>query len=509
MLSKNFGKFLYLRRNLLHSCLFNYYSTASPEVTAGILIIGDEILNGQTKDTNTPFLIKNLIESGLKINKISVLRDDVDVIVKEVSELSEKCTVVLTSGGIGPTHDDVTYEAVARACNDTLTLNSELFSILKEYFGSNADENPAVIKLSRIPQTATLNYGFDKKGRKGKYPLVSIKNIYMLPGVPMLLERGFQTFKTSFLLRNKPLQVKKLFFAIDEFSITPVLNEAVKLFKDRITFGSYPSFSQNYYKVKLTLESEEEKWIDEAWKYFEQNLPSGSIVTLDENPLKSASEKLFALVETQPYLQVAISVTEELLAKYSTSEICICFNGGKDCTALLHLVYCCIQKRNPADWSKINVLYVKNGETFKEVDNFIEAAVKNYNLNLITMTGNLKESFQKFLQQHPKVKAVFMGSRKGDPGTEKLDHLCQTDQDWPSIMRILPILNWSYSDVWSFIRTMQLPYCILYDRGYTSLGTKSQTVANPALLIANIKGFQIYNPAYMLKDENEERKSRL
>ncbi|CAL1299434.1 unnamed protein product [Larinioides sclopetarius] len=501
MLFRNFRRILFYR-NFLQRTFSSSFSSLPSEVTAGILIIGDEILNGQTKDTNSPYLINNLNASGVKISKISVLRDDVHAVAKEVAELSEKCTVVLTSGGIGPTHDDMTYEAVAKAFGDTLDINRELFSVLKEYFGAKADENPAV-------ESSTLNYGSDKNGKKGRYPLVSVNNVYILPGVPMLLERAFKIFKSSFVLQNKPLQVRNLFLAIDEISVTPILNEAVKLFEGHIKFGSYPAFSQNYYKVKLTLESVDEEWINKALDYFEEKLPAGSIVTLKKNLLESAPEKLFAYAKNSYFLQSAILVTEEILSQYLPSEICICFNGGKDCTALLHLLYCCIQRRNPDDWKNIKILYVKSGETFKEVDSFIETTVKNYNLDLVTMNGNLKGSFKAFLENYPKVKAVFMGSRRGDPGTENLEHFCQTDDDWPSVLRVLPILNWSYSEVWQFIRNLQLPYCILYDRGYTSLGLESQTVQNPALLIADIRGFRIYNPAYMLKDPKDERNSRI
>ncbi|GFS56904.1 FAD synthase [Nephila pilipes] len=509
MVLKNFGRISFSMRHFTQPYLWKRFSSKTSDVTTGVVIIGDEILTGRTKDTNTPYLIKKLNDSGLKISKISVVPDDIDSIANEVSELSQKCTVVLTSGGIGPTHDDVTYEAVAKACGESLVINEELYNGFRAYFGSKADKNPAVIKHSSIPQSATLLFGTDKYGNRIKFPLVVVKNIYMLPGVPTILERAFDTFKSNFFLHNKPLQVKNIFLSIDEFSVTPILNDAVKLFEGHVKFGSYPTFTENYYKVKLTLEAIDEVWVDKAYSYFEQRLPPNSIVTLKKNVLESASDKMLALTMNHSVLQTAVSVTERVLEKYLPSEICICFNGGKDCTALLHLVYCCVQKKNPNDWNNIPILYVKTGETFHEIDRFIESSVKTYNLNLITIDGNLKDSFQIFLQMHPKAKAVFMGSRKGDPGIENLDHICETDKNWPSVMRILPILHWSYSDVWFFIRSLQIPYCTLYDRGYTSLGIRSQTTQNPALLVADVKGFRLYNPAYMLKDVNEERKSRL
>lgn len=100
-----------------------------------------------------------------------------------------------------------------------------------------------------------------------------------------------------------------------------------------------------------------------------------------------------------------------------------------------------------------------------------------------------------------------MGMRKDDPGSEKLQPFALTDPDWPPLMRVNPILNWSYSQVWAFLLKHNVPYCSLYDQGYTSLGNRSSTMKNPLLKDPNDSSS--YLPAYTLSDKSAERRGRL
>lgn len=115
--------------------------------TAGIIIIGDEILKGQTLDTNTHFLAKNLKSIGIGLERVVVIPDDIDIIAKEVKTFSDKYTYVLTSGGVGPTHDDVTFEGVAKAFDDETFLHPEMEQLIKDYF---QDVNEATLKLGQV-----------------------------------------------------------------------------------------------------------------------------------------------------------------------------------------------------------------------------------------------------------------------------------------------------------------------------------------------------------------------
>ena len=115
--------------------------------SAGIIIIGDEILKGQTQDTNTHFLAQNLKSNGIQLKRVVVIPDEIQTIADEVKTFSDKFDFVLTSGGVGPTHDDVTYEGVAKAFEDSTFLHPELEAFIRGYF---KDVNDATLKLGQV-----------------------------------------------------------------------------------------------------------------------------------------------------------------------------------------------------------------------------------------------------------------------------------------------------------------------------------------------------------------------
>ncbi|VDP10529.1 unnamed protein product [Soboliphyme baturini] len=127
---------------------------------------------------------------------------------------------------------------------------------------------------------------------------------------------------------------------------------------------------------------------------------------------------------------------------------------------------------------------------------------------MLTLNGDIKESLETLKKSHPKYKVVFMGSRLSDPGIDKLNETALTDPDWPSYLRLFPLLHWSYTDVWKFLRDLWLPYCTLYDQGYTSLGNMRDTLKNASLKIINPDGEQDFLAAYLLGDPKAERFGR-
>ena len=102
-----------------------------------------------------------------------------------------------------------------------------------------------------------------------------------------------------------------------------------------------------------------------------------------------------------------------------------------------------------------------------------------------------------------------MGNRRSDPWSRDLEPICKSSPGWPDFMRVFPILDWSYKHVWSFLRIFELPYCSLYDLGYTSLGELDNTVKNPHLKVESDVGDDNYLPAYALENEEYERESRV
>jgi len=115
------------------------------------------------------------------------------------------------------------------------------------------------------------------------------------------------------------------------------------------------------------------------------------------------------------------------------------------------------------------------------------------------------------LEEYPEIKAVLMGTRRSDPSGKDLSFFQMTDKDWPQVMRVCPLLEWKYADLWKLLRTFTLPYCSLYDQGYTSIGNRDNTVPNQALAYNNDGGEQCFKPAYTLPDSlsQEERCGRL
>ncbi|XP_013363748.1 PREDICTED: FAD synthase isoform X2 [Chinchilla lanigera] len=312
-------------------------------VTAGIIIVGDEILKGHTQDTNTYFLCRTLRSLGVRVCRVSVVPDEVNTIAAEVTSFSDRFTHVLTAGGIGPTHDDVTFEAVAQAFGEELKPHPELEAAIRALGGEGWE------KLTLVPSSARLHYGTDPHtGHPFRFPLVSVRNVYLFPGIPELLRRVLEGLKGLF--RNTAVQFhsRELYVAADEASIAPILAKAQAHFRGKLGLGSYPDWGSNYYQVKLTLDSEEERPVEECLAYLTAHLPQGSLVPYVPNAVEQASEAVYKLAKSGSSLgkkvASALQIIEAALAQYHLTQLCLGFNGGKDCTALLHLFHAAVQR---------------------------------------------------------------------------------------------------------------------------------------------------------------------
>lgn len=127
---------------------------------------------------------------------------------------------------------------------------------------------------------------------------------------------------------------------------------------------------------------------------------------------------------------------------------------------------------------------------------------------MMRFDGRIKEQLAQMKEQYPKIKAVIMGTRSTDPHGASLGTFQPTDSGWPELMRVNPIISFSYSDIWLLLRGLSLPYCTLYDVGYTSLGNVATTHPNPALRYTDSNGVVHYRPAYTLTDQDQERAGR-
>jgi len=212
--------------------------------TAGIVVIGDEILSGTFVDENARFLIGELRSLGVDLRRITVIPDVLEDIAETVPRHAARFDFVFTSGGVGPTHDDVTMAGISQGFGTGLVRHPDLEARVRAYWGAKlADAN---LRLADVPEGAELVYGRDTT-----WPVVSYRNVFILPGVPALFKRKFQDISDRF--RAQPVTLAKVYVTADEGSIAPSLDAVVAAFAD-VKLGSYPRFDERDFRVMLVIE---------------------------------------------------------------------------------------------------------------------------------------------------------------------------------------------------------------------------------------------------------------
>ncbi|PKL51942.1 MAG: hypothetical protein CVV37_03765 [Nitrospira bacterium HGW-Nitrospira-1] len=215
------------------------------EKTAGIIIIGDEILSGKVQDSNSFYLASELRKLGVNLMRISVIPDDTKIIGSETAEFSSQYDFVFTSGGVGPTHDDVTMEGIANGFAVKLVRHPQLEGYFRSKYGGRL--NDAVLKMTEAPEGSEI-IDFDDMS----FPLVLYKNIFIFPGIPEYLRNKFSMIKERF--RSSAFHLRRLFLDARESDIAEILNAVVAQNRD-VSFGSYPILGNPEYKIILTVES--------------------------------------------------------------------------------------------------------------------------------------------------------------------------------------------------------------------------------------------------------------
>ena len=224
------------------------------EKTAAVVIIGNEILTGKTADANASYLIRELHGLGVALRRIVVIPDDADEIAATVQECMAKFDFVFTSGGVGPTHDDVTIAGVAKAFNRPVIRHPEMAAIVRDYFGAGIDETR--LRLADAPAGSELIYA-----AAARWPILATGNVYILPGVPEIFRRKFAAIRERF--RAAPFHTAAVYTREDEFDLAFRLQQVAAM-NPTVAVGSYPNFEEGDYRVKITIEANEAEAVARA-----------------------------------------------------------------------------------------------------------------------------------------------------------------------------------------------------------------------------------------------------
>lgn len=222
--------------------------------TAAILVIGDEVLSGKVEELNARFLVRELRSLGVAVRRIEVIPDVPEVIVASVRAASAGFDHVFTSGGIGPTHDDVTVPAIAAAFGVPVVRDQELAGLIRQV--SPLERN---LRMADIPEGATLLRG--PGSAQSCWPVVSLRNVYILPGVPSILQRKFAMIRDRF--RTSPFFSRAVYSREGEGVIADMLDKAAADFPS-VAIGSYPHLEATDHKVLITLDGRDQATVERA-----------------------------------------------------------------------------------------------------------------------------------------------------------------------------------------------------------------------------------------------------
>ncbi|KAK8795631.1 hypothetical protein WA158_000288 [Blastocystis sp. Blastoise] len=206
----------------------------------------------------------------------------------------------------------------------------------------------------------------------------------------------------------------------------------------------------------------------------------------------------------------SLDIIKKAIRIYGPEKLSISYNGGKESDVILHLLRIALVSYNQPETfdienlkdAKINSMYFESDDDFEEITQHVISVQENLQMNMIVKNTSFQKGIQDILD-NTSVEAILLGNRSTDPYSKSLTSFSPSSPGWPTFMRILPILDWTYGEVWLFIDIFNIPYCQLYNLGYSSIGKKGNTIPNP--LLQTSTG---YAHANTLKEWDNERLSR-
>jgi molybdenum cofactor synthesis domain-containing protein len=240
--------------------------------TAAALLIGNELLSGKVREANLFELAHTLRTLGIRLERVVVVSDDVETIASEVATLSSKYDVLFTSGGVGPTHDDVTVEAVARAFGVSTHVDPAVAKLLSDTYGEACSD--AHLRMALVPDGACLTTCDEVP-----WPTVVMRNVWMLPGVPEVFRMKLCVIRST-LRGPAPFLSRAVFTRLEEADLKPLLDQVVAAFAD-VEVGSYPKWFDPSYKTKVTFDARDEEKLSAALQAFIELVPEQAVIRVE------------------------------------------------------------------------------------------------------------------------------------------------------------------------------------------------------------------------------------
>jgi molybdenum cofactor synthesis domain-containing protein len=236
--------------------------------TAAALVIGNEILTGKVQETNVVLLARELFAMGVELRRVVVCSDAVEVIAEDLDRLRQHHDWVITSGGVGPTHDDVTVEAVARCFRRPLVRSPELEARIRQLVGARL--KPAHLRMADVPEGAELLASDDVP-----WPTILVDNVFVMPGLPRIFAAKLPALRAR-IGTSQPFLSRAVYTVCRETDLAELLHRIVAAHRS-VTIGSYPVIGEAY-NVRLTFDGKDGDAIDRAVAALLSELPPEAIV---------------------------------------------------------------------------------------------------------------------------------------------------------------------------------------------------------------------------------------
>ena len=222
---------------------------------AAALLIGDELLGGKVKEANLHELAKTLRAMGIELNRVVMIGDDTNLIASEISTLSQQFDLLVTSGGVGPTHDDVTLEALGLAFGVELVEDPLTRRLLERAYSGAL--TPAQLRMARVPKGAEL-----PTIEGSEWPTVVFGNVWLFPGVPEIFRMKLDVLR-AWVKGPRPFYSRAVHTQMDEPELAELLRELVDSHPD-VCIGSYPKWFEPSYKTKITFDGRDAAAVERA-----------------------------------------------------------------------------------------------------------------------------------------------------------------------------------------------------------------------------------------------------